>query len=212
MLQVTEIFKSIQGESTFAGMLFHFIRLTGCNLRCTYCDTKYAYEGGREMSVEGIIEQVCCDSIKNVLITGGEPLLQKETAKLAAGLIDRGYTVLVETNGSLDISILPEGAIRIMDLKCPSSGHEKDNLWQNLAHLTRQDEVKFVISDRRDYDWAKAVIDREKLAARCTLLFSPIFGILNPAILAGWMLEDQSPARLQLQLHKVIRPNSDRGF
>ncbi len=210
-LTVNEIFKSIQGESSHAGRLCTFVRLTGCNLRCIYCDTTYAYDEGRDMSIEQVLREVAMHPVHLVEITGGEPLLQAEAPALAKALLDTGYTVLVETNGSMDISALPAGCLRIMDLKCPSSGMSAENLWSNLGHLTAQDEVKFVIGSREDYEWAKCIIAEHDLAARITVLFSSVFGALEPRQLAEWVLGDDLLVRFQIQMHKYIWSPEERG-
>lgn len=211
MLIVNEIFRSIQGESSFAGLPFYFIRLTGCNLRCRYCDTTYAYEQGEQMEVSAIVEKLDPQKGKNVLITGGEPLLQPETPQLVEKLIAERFRVLVETNGSLDIGTLPSKTHRVVDFKCPSSGHEKDNLIRNISLLTERDEVKFVISDRRDYDWAKQFISQYYIDEKVGILMSPVDALLEPSALAAWILEDAKEIRLNLQLHRVIWPDRNRG-
>jgi len=210
-LKVNEIFKSIQGESWFAGLPCVFIRLTGCNLRCTYCDTAYAYEEGNELPVEEILERVASYNCPMVEITGGEPLLQEETPKLAAALLQKARAVLVETNGTLDIDVLPKGIVRIMDVKCPDSGESGKMLWGNMDRLVKTDEVKFVLQSRRDYEWAKAIVADYQLLRRCMVLFSPAFGVLEPRVLAGWILEDNLSVRLNLQLHKYIWRPEERG-
>jgi len=203
-LVVNEIFRSIQGESTYAGELCTFVRLTGCNLRCSYCDTTCAYEGGREMSVEQVLERVRSYNTRLVEITGGEPLLQPETPKLAQALTDAGYRVLVETNGSVDISVLPVGAIRVMDIKTPGSGMSERTDWANLKELRPDDQVKFVITDRRDYEWARNVVAQHDLTTKVTVLFAPASGRLPPEALADWMVHDNLPIRFQVQLHKLV--------
>lgn len=210
-LNVNEIFKSIQGESWFAGLPCVFIRLTGCNLRCTYCDTTYAYEEGEELSVEEVLERVASFNCPLVEITGGEPLLQEETPKLVAALLRKARAVLVETNGTLDIDVLPKGIVRIVDVKCPDSGESGKVLWENIGRLVKTDEVKFVLQSRRDYEWAKAIVDDYQLLRRCMVLFSPAFGVLEPRVLAGWILEDNLAVRLNLQLHKYIWRPEERG-
>ena len=210
-LKVNEIFKSIQGESWFAGLPCVFIRLTGCNLRCTYCDTAYAYEEGNELPVEEILERVASYNCPMVEITGGEPLLQEETPKLAAALLQKARAVLVETNGTLDIDVLPKGIVRIVDVKCPDSGESGKMLWENMGRLVKTDEVKFVLQSRRDYEWAKAIVADYQLLRRCMVLFSPAFGVLEPRVLAGWILEDNLSVRLNLQLHKYIWRPEERG-
>jgi 7-carboxy-7-deazaguanine synthase len=210
-LIVNEIFKSIQGESWFAGMPCVFVRLTGCNLRCNYCDTQYAYEEGREFSIGEIMEFVESYSCPMAGITGGEPLMQDDTPELAQALLEKSKTVLVETNGSLDIDILPKGVVRIVDVKCPDSGHSKNMLWENMDRLVRTDEVKFVLQSRQDYDWSKSIVEEYELLRRCMVLFSPAFGALAPKSLAEWILHDNLPIRLNLQLHKYIWPPDQRG-
>jgi 7-carboxy-7-deazaguanine synthase len=205
-LKVNEIFFSIQGESSHAGRPCAFIRLAGCNLRCSYCDTRYAYEEGswREMNdIEQEIRPFRCTLVE---ITGGEPLLQAETPELVRRLLDNGYTVLLETNGSLEIGAIDERCCRIVDMKCPSSGEADKNRLENLAILTPNDEVKFVIADRGDFDYAKALI-AERLPGSRDLkppLFSTVFGRLAPERLARWILEEHLDVRFQIQLHKVI--------
>ena len=204
MLKVNEIFYSIQGESTFAGLPFVFIRLTGCNLRCNYCDTTYAYHKGVELSVEEIEDQVYQYDCKFILITGGEPLLQKETAELAQSFIKKGMQVLVETNGTQNIDLLSPPVIRIMDIKCPGSYESEKMDWKNLDRLKPKDEVKFVISTYEDFKWAVSVISKYKLLNKATILFSPAFNTLEPKELAQWLLDIKLPIRLQIQQHKYI--------
>jgi 7-carboxy-7-deazaguanine synthase len=211
-LQVTEVYKSIQGESTWAGVPCIFVRLTGCNLRCTWCDTEYAFTGGEKTTIGAIVKQ--CDALacKVVEITGGEPLLQKDCAVLAEVLLARGYTVLCETSGAQPINALPEGVHTIMDLKCPDSGEEDRNDWSNIDHLTDRDEVKFVLASRRDYDWSCDQVKRHNLSARCRAIhFSPVYGTLDSKELAQWIVEDGLDVRLQLQLHKYIWPPETKG-
>lgn len=205
-LRVSEIFCSLQGEGTRAGLPCAFIRLSGCNLRCAYCDTIFAREPdrGEELEAGEAAARALAYGQRLVQVTGGEPLLQEGCGELIAALLDGGATVLLETNGSIDISGLDPRVVRIMDIKCPSSGMGRSTLWENLDHLRPDDEVKFVVSGRGDYEWARDVIIREKLDERCTLLLSPAWGELEPAKLAEWMLADRLPARLQLQIHKVI--------
>lgn len=203
-LRINEIFKSIQGESTRAGLACTFIRLTGCHLRCTYCDTEYAFHEGSWHSLADVVARVQELGCSLVEITGGEPLLQPACGALAQRLLDAGYTVLCETSGSLPIDRLPEGVVRIMDLKCPSSGEVERNDWSNIAKLTSQDEVKFVIGNREDFDWSADVIRKHHLANRCQVLISPEFGAIEPRQLAEWILAEAVPARLQLQIHKFI--------
>jgi 7-carboxy-7-deazaguanine synthase len=211
-LRIAEIFKSVQGEGTRAGLPCIFVRTTGCNLRCVWCDTAYAYEGGTWMTLDEILQRVDELGCKLVMLTGGEPLLQDATPVLAQRLIERGCTVLVETSGALPIDVLPDAAIRIMDLKCPDSGMCERNDFENLSKLKRADEVKFVLASRRDYEWAREQIRKFELHQRVVaVLLSAVFGKLEPAQVAEWMLADSLPARLQLQLHKIIWEPGRRG-
>ena len=209
-LRVTEIFHSIQGESTWAGLPCTFIRLTGCPLRCVWCDTAYAFHGGERMTLDDIIARVDSIGTRLVEVTGGEPLAHRNAFLLVSRLLDLGYTVLVETSGAIDVSPLDARAHKIMDLKCPGSGEAARNLWSNLAHLTARDEVKFVIADRADYEWAVAAIlehgldDRVRAGGLRALLFSPVWESMNFQELAEWVLKDGLPVRVQIQLHKVI--------
>ncbi|MFO7890605.1 MAG: radical SAM protein [bacterium] len=207
ILTVNEIFYSIQGESSYAGYPCVFIRLTGCNLRCSWCDTRYAYYEGEELSVQDIIQQVLGYKSFLAEITGGEPLVQKETPELTKSLIDQGLTVLVETNGSLDISLLPSACHRIIDLKTPSSNESDKNNLSNLKKIEKNDEIKFVICSLEDYDWAKKIISEYNLSHRCPVLLSPAYGYVECKQLAQWMLEDNLQARLQPQLHKILWPH-----
>jgi 7-carboxy-7-deazaguanine synthase len=212
-LQVNEIFFSIQGESSYAGRPCAFIRLAGCNLRCSYCDTRYAYEEGSVQEISDIEQQIRSFGCRLVEITGGEPLLQAETPELIRTLLDRRYTVLMETNGSLDIGCIDKRCIRIVDVKCPSSGESKKNRLENLAIITPNDEVKFVIGDRGDFEYAKDVISTH-LSGRSGLqppLISPVFSRMDPESLARWILEDHLDVRLQIQLHKIIWGAEKRG-
>ena len=212
-LKVNEIFFSIQGESSHAGRPCAFIRLAGCNLRCSYCDTRYAYEEGTVQEISEIERQIRSFDCRLVEITGGEPLLQAETPELIRRLLDRDYTVLMETNGSLDIGGIDKRCVRIVDVKCPSSGESEKNRLENLAIITPNDEVKFVIGDRNDFDYAKGIISAH-LSGREGLkppLISPVFGRIDPEILARWILEDHLDVRLQIQLHKVIWGAETRG-
>jgi 7-carboxy-7-deazaguanine synthase len=211
LLKVNEIFYSIQGESSFSGIPFVFVRLTGCNLRCLYCDTKYAYEEGEEITVDQIVKEVKKYKCSYVEITGGEPLLQDDTPFLVDSLIDKNFTVLVETNGTKDISVISDKAIIIMDIKCPSSGEVKKTDWENIKRLDKKDEVKFVIAEKSDYDWAKEIIIERNLPYKLGVLLSPVKEKLDPALLAEWILKDKLKVRLQLQLHKYIWPELPRG-
>jgi 7-carboxy-7-deazaguanine synthase len=210
-LMVSEIFRSVQGESTFAGIPCVFVRLAGCNLRCRYCDSTYAREDGEEMELTAILDQVSAYGIELVEITGGEPLFQSDTATLAGALCNMGHVVLIETNGSLDISVLPDGVIRIMDIKCPSSGETERVLWENIWKLKTDDEVKFVIADRHDYEWARGIIMERFAHTKTKVLLSTVYGELPPRHLVEWMLDDKLKARFQLQLHKYIWPRESRG-
>ena len=212
MLLVNEIFRSIQGESTRAGLPCTFVRLTGCNLRCVWCDTAYAFYEGRRMTVEEVLDEVGRLGCSLVEVTGGEPLAQRESLRLMAELMGRGHVVLLETGGSLPIAEVPDGVIRIVDVKCPGSGESHRNYWKNLELLRSGDEVKFVISSREDYLWAVARIREYDLSRRSTVLFSSVHESLPAGNLAGWMLEDQVPARLQIQMHKVLWPGVERGI
>jgi len=206
MLRVNEIFYSIQGESTFAGFPCIFIRMTGCNLRCTYCDTTYAYEEGDDVPLHSILTTVKKFVCSLIEVTGGEPLIQDETPDLISALIENGYTVLLETNGSQDISTVDTRCTRIVDIKCPSSGMDNKNYWKNLDYITPNDQLKFVIAHRQDYLYAKKVLDAAAIKRRKKLLinFSPVFNEIELKDLAGWMLADNLPVRLQIQLHKYI--------
>jgi 7-carboxy-7-deazaguanine synthase len=210
-MRVCEIFKSIQGESSFAGYPFIFIRFSGCNLRCSYCDTTYAYEEGFEITEEKLLKKIEGFGIKSVTITGGEPLLQKDVFSFVDTLIRRNYRVLVETNGTLDISQLNKKAIKIIDLKCPGSGESEKNNWENLNKLTDHDEIKFVVTNREDYEWAKWICNKFSLFEKVILNFSPAHSVLKPNTLASWILEDNIPVRLNLQLHRYIWKHRKRG-
>ena len=210
-LRISEIFFSIQGESTRMGCPCVFVRLTYCNLRCTYCDTAYAFAGGTDMSIDEIINTVEGYGCRLVEITGGEPLAQSAVLPLMTSLCDRGFEVLLETGGSLDIAAVDARVKRIMDLKCPSSGMHHRNLWTNLAHLRETDEVKFVIGTREDFDWAVGVIRRHSLTTLCPVLMSVVFGVLVPQDLAEWILAERIGVRFQLQMHKFIWEPSMRG-
>jgi 7-carboxy-7-deazaguanine synthase len=210
-LLIREIFHSIQGESTQTGRPCSFVRLTGCNLRCVWCDTAYAFEGGEELTVEEICERVEAHRSRLVLVTGGEPLAQGSVHPLMGALLERGKEVMIETGGSLDISPVDPRVRIVMDLKCPGSGMEAHNRWENLALLKPSDEIKFVLSGRGDYQWARSVV-RERLSENpCTILFSPVHGVLPIRTLAEWILEDGLDVRMQIQLHKTIWPSQMRG-
>jgi len=211
-MKINEIFYSIQGESSFIGWPTAFIRLTGCNLRCTYCDTQYAFEEGTEMSVTEILQAIEAFPTRLALVTGGEPMLQPSVHDLLRSLLERGYTVLLETGGQVSLSEVDPRVHKIMDFKCPSSGMEIHNDYGNVRYLTRDDEVKFVVGDRQDFDWACDLVRRHNLTARVgAVLFSPIHSILSYEALASWVLNCGIPVRLQLQLHKIIWPDTQRG-
>jgi 7-carboxy-7-deazaguanine synthase len=211
-MKICEIFTSIQGESTFAGLPCTFVRLSGCNLRCAYCDTKYSYDGGLEMELGDIIRRVDSAGTHLVEITGGEPLLQaKESILLIRELLDKGYEVLVETNGSMNIKGLDKRARIILDMKTPCSAMSDKMELTNLEIIKNSDEVKFVICSRDDYEWSKELISRYRLEQRCTVLLSPGFGMLQPRQLAAWIIEDRLHVRLNIQIHKYIFAPGERG-
>lgn len=211
MLRVTEIFHSIQGESTHAGRPCAFVRLTGCNLRCVWCDTAYAFHGGSPRSIEEILESLRGFGCSLVEVTGGEPLAQAEAIPLLARLVEEGYEVLLETGGSLPIEGVPEGVKRIVDVKCPGSGECGRNRWENLEVLRPGDELKFVIADREDYEWARGTVADRRLAERVPVLFSAVHGRLDPGALARWVVEDRLQVRVQIQMHKLLWPGVERG-
>jgi len=209
-MRITEIYLSIQGESSYAGLPCVFVRTTGCDLRCVWCDSEFTFTGGRTMTLDQIMEEVEKYACELVELTGGEPLLQPEIYELATRLADSGRTVLIETGGHRDISKLDPRVVRIMDLKCPASGECEKNLWSNLAQLRPSDEVKFVIADRGDYEWTLNTIREHRLEDRAKLLISTAFGMIESAQVVAWMLEDKLRARFQLQLHKYIWPPDER--
>lgn len=212
MLTVNEIFHSIQGESTLAGTPCVFVRLAACDLRCRWCDTPYAFHEGRKQSVDDVIAQVEAYGCPTVEITGGEPLLQPDVIPLMSRLLELGYRVMLETGGHRSVAGVPAGVIRIIDIKCPGSGESARNDWSNLSLLTPLDQVKFVLADRADYEFARDVIAREHLADRCgAVLLSPVHGELALKPLAEWILADRLPVRLQVQLHKYIWDPQTRG-
>jgi 7-carboxy-7-deazaguanine synthase len=203
-LRVTEIFHSLQGESTRAGLPTVFVRLTGCPLRCAWCDTDYAFSGGETMSLGDVLIEVAKHGARHVCVTGGEPLAQKACLPLLAALCDAGYSVSLETSGALDISGVDPRVSRIMDLKAPASGEADRNHWENLDRLTAHDELKIVLAGEADYAWARMVLRERKLDAICPVLLSPVAGKLDPKLLSEWVLRDKLPVRVQLQLHKII--------
>ena len=212
MLTINEIFHSIQGESTHVGRPCVFVRLTACDLRCSWCDTTYAFHEGRKMSVDDVLGQVRAFDCDVVEITGGEPLLQPDVYPLMQRLLDDGRTVLLETGGHRSVEEVPPGVVRVIDVKCPGSGEAESNHWPNLDRLRPSDEVKFVIADRTDYDYARDVVARHALIGRCAaVLFSPVHGVLSPRTLAEWILADGLAVRLQLQAHKYVWGADVRG-
>lgn len=210
-LRLIEVYPSIQGESTFAGLPCVFIRLAGCNLRCVWCDSTYTFTGGEARSIDDTIAEVDRIGVKLVEVTGGEPLVHRQAIPLMQRLVDRGYTVLLETSGSRDIAPVPDAVHIILDLKAPDSGEERANLWSNIPLLRAKDEVKIVLASRRDYEWARGVIAEHTLAERCTVLLSVAHGRCDPKDVVAWMLEDRVPARFQLQMHKFIWQPEARG-
>lgn len=211
MLKVNEIFYSIQGEGTAAGLPCVFIRLTYCNLRCTYCDTEYAFYEGKDFSIPQIIDEVKKINCNLVEVTGGEPLMQKETFDLLTQLCDNKFNVMLETGGSISIAKVDKRVKIIMDVKCPSSGMVNKNLYENISFLKKEDEVKFVIGDREDFNWAKDILVQYQLDKKCSILFSPVFDKIEYDQLVNWILEDRLPVRFQLQLHKFIWHPETRG-
>ncbi|MGA0024764.1 MAG: 7-carboxy-7-deazaguanine synthase QueE [Burkholderiales bacterium] len=203
-LRVTEIFFSLQGETSRTGLPTVFVRLTGCPLRCGYCDTAYAFHGGESMALEEVLGRVAGYQARYVTLTGGEPLAQKHAPLLLQRLADAGYSVSLETSGALDVSVVDPRISKILDLKTPGSGECERNLWANLDHLTAHDEIKFVLCDEADYVWAREQLQARRLDAACPVLFSPVHGQLEPRRLAEWILRDRLPVRLQLQLHKLL--------
>jgi len=203
-LRVSEIFASLQGESTTVGVPTVFVRLTGCPLRCHWCDTAYAFRGGERLALDEILARAAAFGLSEVCVTGGEPLAQPACRELLTLLADAGYRVSLETSGALSIAGLDPRVRCVMDLKAPGSGEVDKNLWDNLDHLRAHDEVKFVLADRADYEWAKDILERHDLARRATVLFSPVAGSLPPSTLAEWIVADRLPVRFQLQLHKIL--------
>jgi len=210
-LKINEIYYSVQGESTHSGCPCIFIRLTYCNLRCTYCDTEYAFYDGKDMEITDIISEIKRWDCNLVEVTGGEPLFQDECIDLLNELVNSNYEVMLETGGSLSISDVPKKVVKIVDFKCPSSGMVKKNLWSIVDDLQAHDEVKFVIGNREDFDWAKDRITEYSMDKICTLLFSPTFGEINPQQIVEWILAENLPVRMQLQMHKMIWSPEEKG-
>ena len=206
-LRISEIFYSLQGESSRVGLPTVFVRLTGCPLRCTYCDTAYAFSGGRNMSLTEILEDVAHYQARYVTVTGGEPLAQQNCLQLLNALCDAGYEVSLETGGALDVSGVDARVMKVLDIKTPASGEVEKNRWSNLALLHKYDEIKFVLCDEADYIWATQVLRERGLTDKCSVLFSPAQGQLSPTLLADWILRDNLPVRLQVQLHKLLWGN-----
>ena len=203
-MKITEIFFSLQGETRTVGLPTVFVRLTGCPLRCGYCDTAYAFSGGKNMSIDEIIKNVEKYSTKYITVTGGEPLAQKECLDLLKDLCDRGYCVSLETSGALDVADVDPRVVKIVDIKTPASLESSKNKFSNMQYILPHDQIKFVICNRDDYEWSKKIMDQFKLTEKCEVLFSPSYQELNYQQLADWILEDQLPVRFQVQLHKVI--------
>ena len=203
-MRVSEIFFSLQGETSRVGLPTVFVRLTGCPLRCGYCDTEYAFYGGESMAIPAILDEVSGYAPRYVTVTGGEPLAQKECLMLLRLLCNAGYSVSLETSGALDVSGVDVRVSRVLDIKSPGSGEVEKNRWTNLSHLSPRDELKFVLCDEADYQWAVEVMRERRLDLICPILFSPVYGKLDPAMLASWVLRDRLPVRLQIQLHKLL--------
>ncbi|MDO9168453.1 MAG: 7-carboxy-7-deazaguanine synthase QueE [Methylobacter sp.] len=204
LLRITEIFHSLQGESNTVGLPTVFIRLTGCPLRCVYCDTAYAFTGGKKIEIDAVIAQAEQYGTQYITVTGGEPLAQPACLELMTKLLDKGYCVSLETSGALDVSAVDQRVVKVMDLKTPSSGELSKNLYQNIEYLTQKDQLKFVIGNDEDYDWSKTILIEYDLPNRCQILFSPVMGQQNPTELAEKILKDRLPVRFQLQLHKIL--------
>lgn len=207
-LRVSEVFLSIQGETSRTGLPTVFIRLTGCPLRCRWCDTTYSFQGGETIALEELLRQVAAFGVGTVCVTGGEPLAQKACPALLTALCDEGYNVSLETSGAYDIAAVDPRVSRIVDIKPPGSGESERNLWDNIPLLNARDEVKFVLASRADYDWACVAVRQHELTARCPVLFSPVQGELDPQQLAEWILADRLPVRMQVQLHKILWGNA----
>ena len=207
-LRLTEVFLSLQGETSRTGLPTVFIRLSGCPLRCRWCDTTYSFQGGETVTLATLLAQVADYGVPTVCVTGGEPLAQKNCLPLLTALCDAGYSVSLETSGALDVSRVDVRVSRIVDVKPPESGEAARNRWENIDHLTPHDEIKFVLASRADYDWAREIVQAKNLAGICPVLFSPVQGELPPAQLAEWILADRMPVRMQVQLHKVLWGNT----
>jgi 7-carboxy-7-deazaguanine synthase len=203
-LQITEIFYSLQGESNTVGIPTVFVRLTGCPLRCGYCDTAYAFSGGEEMDLNSIVERIAAFGCNQITVTGGEPLAQEQCPELLSRLCDDGYQVSLETSGALDLSEVDSRVTKVMDIKTPGSGEAEKNLFSNITHLTRSDQIKFVICDEADYIWSKDIIQQNSLVSVAEILMLPAYGEQNPTELAEWILADRLPVRFQMQLHKQL--------
>jgi 7-carboxy-7-deazaguanine synthase len=210
-MRLYEIYTSIQGETQYTGLPCTLVRFAACDLRCHYCDTEYAFTGGQEVSLDSIVRDVEARGVPLVLLTGGEPLLQRELPELCAALLARRFEVLIETGGHRDVSTLPAGVVLILDIKTPGSGESEKMVWRNLERLGPRDAVKFVVTDEADYLWSRDVMRKHRLAQRCQVLLSPSFGQLEPKDLVAWMLRDKLPARLNLQIHKYVWPPDTRG-
>ena len=210
-IRVTEMYVSVQGESTHAGRPCVFVRLTGCNLRCTWCDSTYTFTGGTHVLIDDIVDQVHDYGVNLVEITGGEPLAQKNAIELMDRLVKGGHEVLLETSGSISVANVPQEVTIIMDLKAPGSGESDKNLWENIALLKDKDEIKIVIASRQDYEWAKDVMVKYRLTEQCTVLFSPVWETIGPDQLVSWIIEDALDVRFQLQMHKIIWPEASQG-
>ncbi|NOY27635.1 MAG: radical SAM protein [Oligoflexia bacterium] len=210
-LRVIETYASVQGESTWAGLPCVFVRLAGCKLRCVWCDSAFTFTGGSHHSVDAVVEQASAYGIDLVELTGGEPLVQRQSIPLLERLVERGHTVLLETSGSVDIAPVPSPVHIIMDLKAPDSGEVGANRWENLSLLSQKDNLKVVLASRRDYEWARSVVRQHDLETRLPVLFSAVWGALDLESLSGWLVEDRLRVRLQVQLHKVIWPHQQRG-
>ena len=210
-VRIIEVYTSVQGESTWAGLPCVFVRLAGCNLRCTWCDSEFTFTGGEHREIDDLVAEVVAIGVPLVEVTGGEPLAQRQATPLIQALLNEGLTVLVETSGSIDIRAVPEGAHTIMDLKPPDSGEVESNLMDNLNHLRAGDEVKFVLASRRDYEWSRDIVEHHDLPGRVEVLFSTAYGLLDPAKVSSWVCEDRLGVRLQLQMHKYIWPPDERG-